>query len=100
MDIGWRRRRRRRRGAKRPCCGPRAPPEDREAGARDAIYSGLEWVPLSRGWRDPLYRGDGYGVLVHGEKREGYRGSAGEGFIPYMTIFCIGKGIGKLLKLL
>jgi hypothetical protein len=35
------------------------------------------------------------------KKRGGYRGSAGEGFIPYMTIFfAIGEGIGKLLKLL
>jgi hypothetical protein len=34
------------------------------------------------------------------KKREGYRESAGEDFIPYMTIFAIGEGIGKLLKLL
>jgi hypothetical protein len=34
------------------------------------------------------------------KKREGYRGSAGEGLIPYMTIFCYWGGIGKLLKLL
>jgi hypothetical protein len=30
---------------------------------------GSEWVPQSRGWRrDPLYRGDGEGFLVHGGK--------------------------------
>jgi hypothetical protein len=34
------------------------------------------------------------------KKREGYRGSAGEDFIPYTTIFSIGEGIGKLLELL
>jgi hypothetical protein len=35
------------------------------------------------------------------KKRGGYRVSAGEGFIPYMTIFfAIGEEIGKLLKLL
>jgi hypothetical protein len=39
-----------------------------------------------------LYRGDGEGVLVHGEKKGGYRGSAGEGLIPYMTIFCYWGG--------
>jgi hypothetical protein len=33
-------------------------------------------------------------------KREGYRESAGEGLIPYMTFFSIVKGIGNLLKLL
>jgi GNAT superfamily N-acetyltransferase len=39
----------------------------------------LEWVPPFWGWRrDHLYRGDGEGFLVHGEKR--------------------GKGIGKLLE--
>jgi hypothetical protein len=34
-----------------------------------------------------LYRGDGEGFLVYGEKKEGYKGSTGEGFISYMTIF-------------
>jgi hypothetical protein len=54
-----------------------------------------------RGWRrGSLYIGGGEGFLVNGEKREGYRESAGEDFIPYMTIFAIGEGIGKLLKLL
>jgi hypothetical protein len=38
--------------------------------------------------------------LVNGEKKEGYRESAGVDFIPYMTIFFIGKEIRKLLKLL
>jgi hypothetical protein len=29
----------------------------------------LAWVPPFWGWRrDPLYRGDGEGFLVHGEK--------------------------------
>jgi hypothetical protein len=52
-----------------------------------------ERFPLKRGWR---------GVFSPWrKKRGGYRGSAGEGFIPYMTIFfAIGEGIGKLLKLL
>jgi hypothetical protein len=46
------------------------------------------WVPRYRGWRSgSLYRGDGEGFLVHGEKREAYWGSAGDDFIPYMTIF-------------
>jgi hypothetical protein len=45
-----------------------------EAPRGDAIYSIFEWVPRFRGWRrDPLYRGNGEGFLVHGEKREGYR---------------------------
>jgi hypothetical protein len=31
--------------------------------------------------------------LVHGEKRESYRGFAGDDFVPYMTIFCYwGRG--------
>jgi hypothetical protein len=31
----------------------------------------LEWAPPNKGWRrGSLYRGDGEGVLVHGEKRE------------------------------
>jgi hypothetical protein len=34
------------------------------------------------------------------EKRESYREFAGGGFIHYMTIFSIGEGIRKLLKLL
>jgi hypothetical protein len=35
------------------------------------------------------------------KKSEDYRKPAGEGFIPYMTIFfAIGERIGKLLKLL
>jgi hypothetical protein len=50
-----------------------------------------EWVPRSREWRrDALYRGDGEGFIVHGEKR----GAIGDllekvfsHFIPYMTIF-------------
>jgi hypothetical protein len=50
-----------------------------------------EWVPQSRGWRrDPLYRGDGEGCLVHG----GEKGVIGDllvkafsHFILYMTIF-------------
>jgi hypothetical protein len=36
-----------------------------------------------------LYRGDGEGFLVYGEKKEGYKGSTGEGFISYMTIFLV-----------
>jgi hypothetical protein len=49
--------------------------------------------PTDRGWRrGSLYRGDGEGFLVLGEKKGGYRGSAGEGFIPYMTIFCYWGG--------
>jgi hypothetical protein len=48
---------------------------------------------LDRGWRrDPLYRGDGEVFLVNGEKKEGYRESAGVDFIPYMTIFLLGRG--------
>jgi hypothetical protein len=47
---------------------------------------------MDRGWRrGSLYRGDGGGVLVHGEKG-GYMGSAAEGFIPYMTIFSFAIG--------
>jgi hypothetical protein len=34
-------------------------------------------------------------------KKRDYRGFAGEGLIPYMTIFfAIGEGIGKMPKLL
>jgi hypothetical protein len=46
------------------------------------------WVPRYRGWRSgSFYRGDGEEFLVHGEKKEAYWGSAGDDFIPYMTIF-------------
>jgi hypothetical protein len=66
------------------------------------MYGVFEWAPLIAGWRrGSLYKGGGEGFLVHGEKKEGYSESAGEGFIPYMTIFfAIGEGIGKVLKLL
>jgi hypothetical protein len=42
--------------------------------------------------RDSLYRGDGEGFLVHREKNDCYRGSVGEDFIAYMTIFCYWGG--------
>jgi hypothetical protein len=46
--------------------------------------------PTDRGWRrGSLYRGDGEGVLVHGEKRE-----------AIWLFFAIGEGIVKLLELL
>jgi hypothetical protein len=45
-------------------------------------------------------QGDGEGIFVNSEKKRGYE-SCGDDFIPYMTTFLsIGKGIGKLLKLL
>jgi hypothetical protein len=34
-----------------------------------------------------LYRGDGDGFLVHGEKRGGHRESAGDVFIPIRLFF-------------
>jgi hypothetical protein len=35
--------------------------------------------PTVLGWRrDPLYRGDGEGFLVHGEKKKGDREAVGE----------------------
>jgi hypothetical protein len=61
--------------------------ETAAAAAGRAGGEGGEWVPQNRGWRrDPLYRGDGEGFLVHGQKTESYRGSAGEGFIPFLTV--------------
>jgi hypothetical protein len=62
----------------------------------DVMYGVFEWAPLIAGWRrGSLYKGDGEGFLVHGEKKEGYSESAGEGFIPYMTIFCYWGGDRK-----
>jgi hypothetical protein len=51
--------------------------------------TGFRVGPTDRGWRrGALYRGDGERFLVYGEKkRRGYKGSAGDDFIPYMTIF-------------
>jgi hypothetical protein len=56
------------------------------------MYSVFEWVPqIGVEERLPLWRG-WRGVLVNGEKRECFRESAGEDFIPYMTIFCYWGG--------
>jgi hypothetical protein len=58
--------------------------------------------PTVLGWRrDPLYRGDGEGFLVFGEK-EG-RGQGRRGFLasdPLYHCFFIRDGKEKLLKLL
>jgi hypothetical protein len=65
--IQWRRMRR----AHRPARHPRRTLRGRET----PLHCGstrwcCRWVPQNRGWRrDPLYRGDGEGVLVNGEKK-------------------------------
>jgi hypothetical protein len=58
----------------------------------------LEWVPPFLGSRwDPLYRGDGEGLLVHGEKKEEYREAGGEIFLAsdplyhYFLVLRMGK---------
>jgi hypothetical protein len=55
-----------------------------------------------RGWRKgSLYRGDGEGFLAHGDKERGAIGDLLRRFHPlYSYFFGIGKGIGKLVKLL
>jgi hypothetical protein len=45
--------------------GPRGRKRERVGG--DCLLQCYWWY---RGWRDPLYRGDGEGFLVHGEKEE------------------------------
>jgi hypothetical protein len=57
----------------------------------------LEWAPPNKGWRrGSLYRGDGEGFLVHGEKKGEDREVAGDGFILYLTTFLgLGRGSGS-----
>jgi hypothetical protein len=83
--IQWRRMRR----AHRPARHPRRSLRGRERPLHNGLTWWCRWVPQNRGWRrDSLYRGDGEGVLVNnGEKKGRLWGSAGEGFIPCMTIF-------------
>jgi hypothetical protein len=55
---------------------------------------GSEWVPrIGDGGEVPSIEGMERGFYSMEKKRGGYKGSAGEGFIPYMTIFfLLGRG--------
>jgi hypothetical protein len=84
------RRIRRGRGGRAAARGRRRETGRRAAGARDAIYSVLEWVPRSR---RSLRRGDGEGFLVHGEKNEGIGNLLEMVSSPYDYFFLIlGRG--------
>jgi hypothetical protein len=51
------------------------------------------WAPLNRGWRrGSLYRGDGEGFLVNGEKREGIGKLLEMISSPIKLLFVLGRG--------